>query len=196
MLNTRSKTSRADLRRTVILDSAVRAMNDRGLRGAGMRDIARAAGLSTGNLYYYFRNKEELIFACQDRAVEQLLEVLASARPRPDSDERLGALIEGHLRVVMAGGASLHLELDALPKPLFKKIVQKRDRYEKGVRELIAEGQREGTVRSGDAKLQAFALLGSLNWVARWYHEGESDREEIIASFRQQLLRGLLWQRT
>jgi AcrR family transcriptional regulator len=196
MLITRAKSHRADARRAVILDSAVRAMNDRGLRGAGMRDIARAAGLSTGNLYYYFRNKEELVYACQDRAVDQLLDVLAGARPRPDADERLGALIDGHLRVVMAGGAALHLELDALPKPLFKKIVQKRDRYEKGVRELIAEGQREGAVRAGDPKLQAFALLGALNWVARWFHEGETDRDEIVASFRHQLLRGLLWQRT
>jgi AcrR family transcriptional regulator len=196
MQTTRSKNHRADARRTVILDSAVRAMNDRGLRGAGMRDIARAAGLSTGNLYYYFRNKEELVYACQDRAVDQLLDVLASARPRPDAEERLDALIDGHLRVVMAGGASLHLELDALPKPLFKKIVQKRDKYERGVRDLISEGQREGAVRAGEAKLQAFVLLGALNWVARWYHEGEGDREEIIANFRQQLLRGLLWQRT
>jgi len=196
MLITRAKSHRADARRAVILDSAVRAMNDRGLRGAGMRDIARAAGLSTGNLYYYFRNKEELIYACQDRAVDQLLEVLASAKPRPSFDDRVSALIDGHLRVVMAGGASLHLELDELPKPMFKKIVHKRDRYERGVRELIAEGQREGAARVGDPKLQAFALLGALNWVARWYKDGAGDQEEIIASFRQQLLRGLSWQRT
>jgi AcrR family transcriptional regulator len=195
MLSPRAKSNRADVRRSGILDSAVRAMNERGLRGAGMRDIARAAGLSTGNLYYYFRNKEELVYACQDRAVDQLLGVLDSARPRPDAEEQLAALIDGHLRVVMNGGASLHLELDALPKPLFKKIVQKRDKYERGVRELIMDGQRQGAVRAGDAKLQVFALLGALNWVARWYHEGEGDREEVIASFRQQLLRGLLWQR-
>jgi AcrR family transcriptional regulator len=195
MLSPRARSNRADIRRTGILDSAVRAMNERGLRGAGMRDIARAAGLSTGNLYYYFRNKEELVYACQDRAVEQLLEVLDCARPRDGAEEQLASLIDGHLRVVMDGGASLHLELDALPKPLFKRIVQKRDKYERGVRELIVAGQREGAVRAGESKLQAFALLGALNWVARWYHEGEGDREEVIASFRQQLLRGLLWQR-
>jgi TetR/AcrR family transcriptional regulator len=96
----------------------------------------------------------------------------------------------------MAGGASLHLDLDGLPKPLFKKIVQKRDKYERGVRDLIAEGQRQGLVRSGEPKLQAFALLGALNWVARWYRPGEGDPDEIVYSFKEQLLRGLLWQRT
>jgi AcrR family transcriptional regulator len=196
MLNTRSKQRRADTRRHEILEGALLAMRDHGLHRAGMRDIARAAGLSTGNLYYYFRNKEELVYACQDRALDRLLEVLAGAKERPDVGERLGALVEGHLHVVMAGGASLHLDLDGLPKPLFKKIVQKRDKYERGVRDLIADGQRQGLVRSGEPKLQAFALLGALNWVARWYRPGEGDPDEIIYSFREQLLRGLLWQRT
>ena len=109
---------------------------------------------------------------------------------------RLGETENGHLRVVMAGGAALHLELDALPKPLFKKIVQKRDKYERGVRDLIAAGQRQGLVRSGEPKLQAFALLGALNWVARWYRPGDGDPDQIRHSFREQLLRGLLWQRT
>ncbi|MGZ3440484.1 MAG: TetR/AcrR family transcriptional regulator [Polyangia bacterium] len=196
MLNTRSKQRRADTRRHEILEGALLAMRDHGLHRAGMRDIARAAGLSTGNLYYYFRSKEELVYACQDRALERLIDVLASAKDRPDAGERLGALIEGHLQVVMAGGASLHLEIDGLPKPLFKKIVQKRDKYERGVRDLVAAGQREGLVRSGEPKLQAFALLGALNWVARWYRPGEGDPDEIVYSFREQLLRGLLWQRT
>jgi AcrR family transcriptional regulator len=195
MSNMRSKNGRAGARRLEILDGALVALRDQGLRRAGMRDIARAAGLSTGNLYYYFRNKQELVYACQDRALDQLLEVLAQSKDRPDAAERLGALIDGHLHVVMAGGASLHLDLDDLPKPLFKKIVQKRDRYERGVRDLITLGQREGAVRPGEAKLQAFALLGALNWVARWYRPGEGDQQEIIYSFRDQLLGGLLWQR-
>jgi len=196
MLNTRSKQRRADTRRHEILEGALLAMRDHGLHRAGMRDIARAAGLSTGNLYYYFRNKEELVYACQDRALDRLLDVLAGAKERPDAAERLGALLEGHLQVVMAGGASLHLDLDGLPKPLFKKIVQKRDKYERGVRDLIADGQRQGLVRSGEPKLQAFALLGAMNWVARWYRPGEGDPDQIVYSFREQLLRGLLWQRT
>ena len=196
MLNTRAKSRRADARRHEILEGALLAMRDHGLHRAGMRDIARAAGLSTGNLYYYFRNKQELIYACQDRALDRLLEVLDASRERPDSGERLGALIEGHLHVVMAGGASLHLELDDLPKLLFKKIVHKRDNYERGLRDLIADGHRDGLVRSGEPKLQAFALLGALNWVARWYRPGEGDPDQIVYSFREQLLRGLLWQRT
>lgn len=191
MLNARSKQAK----RLEILDGALTAIRDRGLRGAGMREIARAAGLSTGNLYYYFRNKEALVYACQDRALDQLLEVLALAKGRPGAAETLGALIEGHLQVVMEGGASMHLDVDDLPRPLFKKIVQKRDRYERGVRELIKEAQQDGEVRTGDTKLQAFGLLGALNWVARWYRPGQGDEAEIIHSFKEQLLRGLLWQR-
>ena len=196
MLNTRSRLRRIDARRTEILEGALVAMRDHGLSRAGMRDIARAAGLSTGNLSYSFRNKEELVYACQDRALDQLLDALECAKPRPDAAERLGSLIEGHLGVVMAGGASLHLDLDDLTRPQFKKIVQKRDKYERGVRDLIAAGQREGAVRMGDPKLQAFALLGALNWVARWYRPGDGDPQDVVDSFKAQLLGGLLWQRS
>jgi AcrR family transcriptional regulator len=196
MLNTRSKLRRIDARRTEILEGAMTAMRDHGLHRAGMREIARAAGFSTGNLYYYFRNKQELVYACQDRALDELLEALECARPRPDAGEQLASLIEGHLHVVMSGGASLHLDLDELSGPQFKKIVQKRDKYERGVRDLIADGQRAGAVRAGDPKLMAFALLGALNWVARWYRPGDGDPQDVVDSFRAQLLRGLLWQRS
>lgn len=191
MPNVRSRTSRADAQRLTIIQVAIRTLNHHGLRGAGIREIARAAQLATGNIYYYFRDKEELLFACQEYAIDQLLEVLASAQGRPDSDERLSAIIDGHLRVVMDGGCVLWLDVERLPKMLSKKLIAKREKYERGVRDLLAEGQREGAVRAGDHQLQTQGLLGALNWVSQWYREGEHDREEVIAGFRVQQLRGL-----
>jgi AcrR family transcriptional regulator len=194
MLNTRSKNGRGDQRRNEILASATRAIRENGLRGAGMREIARAAGLSTGNLYYYFRNKQELVYFCQDQALDQLLERLNYAYRFPDPARQLEVVIEGHLRVLLSGGAALHLEVDELPKPLYRKIVQKRDKYERGLRELIIDGQKAKLVRAGDPKLQAFVLLGALNWAARWYRPSadEQNLDAIVATFQEQLMRGLL----
>src|SRR5204863_5137742 len=45
---------RADARRVEILRAAARVFRQRGLAAAGMREIARAADLSPGNLYHYF----------------------------------------------------------------------------------------------------------------------------------------------
>jgi AcrR family transcriptional regulator len=49
-----------------IIETAVNLFNDCGTRRITTNHIARAAGISPGNLYYYFRNKEEIIRAVLD----------------------------------------------------------------------------------------------------------------------------------
>ncbi|HVO31820.1 MAG TPA: TetR/AcrR family transcriptional regulator [bacterium] len=192
--NSRSN-QRAETRRGEILASASGAFRRLGVRRAGMREIAQAAGLSPGNLYYYFRNKDELVYFCQDRSLDALLAVAAEAKKKPGAPAQLEHLVRGHLSVLLDRHAAgtLHLDLDLLPAPLLRKVIAKRDRYEERVRAILAEGQRRGEVRAGDAKLAAFGLLGALNWSARWFRPDAGWTVEGIAdSFVDQLLRGLL----
>jgi AcrR family transcriptional regulator len=195
-VNTRSKQLRADERRSAILLSAQGAIRELGLRKAGMREIARAAGLSAGNLYYYFRNKHELVWFCQDQTLEALLEVAEHARTLHErADQQLAHLIRGHLRVLLdpSLAGSVHLDFEDLPKPLYKKLVDKRDRYEKAVRALIDHGQARGQIVRADSKLQAFALLGALNWAARWFRpDGAFTVDDVADVFVPQLLKGLV----
>src|SRR5436309_15768346 len=44
----------------LVLDSALRLFSTRGYRGTSVRDIAEAAGVSTGNLYHHFPDKEAI----------------------------------------------------------------------------------------------------------------------------------------
>ena len=194
-MNGRSKQLRTDAKRTAILVGAADAFRRLGARRAGMREIAEALGLSAGNLYYYFRNKDELVYYCQDRTLDALLDVARTARAQYGSRGQLGSLIEGHLRVLLGEQASgvLHLEFDDLPAPLLKKVLVKRDRYERLVRGLIADGQKRGEVRPGDPKLDAFVLLGALNWTARWFRPGGAwTAENVARHHRERLLDGLL----
>ncbi len=50
----------AEESKRLILSAARSVFADKGYAQASMRDIARAAGISVGGLYIYFRNKEEL----------------------------------------------------------------------------------------------------------------------------------------
>jgi AcrR family transcriptional regulator len=53
--------SKADRTKTRILDAAIELFNDRGTKAVTTNHIAAAVGISPGNLYYHFRNKEEII---------------------------------------------------------------------------------------------------------------------------------------
>jgi AcrR family transcriptional regulator len=194
-LNGRSKQLRADGKRREILVAASGTFRKLGARRAGMREIAEAVGLSAGNLYYYFRNKDELVYYCQDRTLDALLEVARNAGEQYGSRGQLAFLVEGHVRVVLGEQASgpLHLEFDDLPPELRKKVVQKRDRYERTVRALIADGQKRAEIRPGDPKLDAFVLLGALNWTVRWFRpSGEWTVDDVAKHLRARLLDGLL----
>jgi TetR/AcrR family transcriptional regulator, cholesterol catabolism regulator len=190
-LNGRS-TRIADVRRDEILASAQDAIRRLGLRRAGMRQIAREAGLSPGSLYYYFRNKEELVYFCQAETLARLLDVVRVVRAERAPRQQLAALIRGHLGVVLGGGDAMHLEFDNLPQDLYRKLVRRRDEYEREVRALIADGQRRGALKRGDPKLIAFHVLGAINWAARWFHpSGDYTVEHIAAQFAEQICGGI-----
>ena len=52
-----------------ILDAALALFNDSGTARISTNHIAAAAGISPGNLYYHFQNKEEIIRALFERTV-------------------------------------------------------------------------------------------------------------------------------
>ncbi len=78
-------------------------------------------------------------------------------------------------------GSAAHLEVDALPSARRAIVVAKRDRYERGVRALVVDGIRRGTLRAVDATVATRAFLGALNWTAHWYRPNGQLDSRIVA---------------
>ncbi len=187
---------RAEARRLDILKAAARTFRERGFPAAGMRDIAIAADLSPGNLYHYFRGKDEILFFCQDRTLGRLLAALAAARRgRQALPARLSDLAKAHILCLVdeVEGSAAHIEVDALPTRLRSQIVAKRDRYERGVRALVAAGMRQGALRATDATIATRAFLGALNWTAYWFRpDGPHSAQHVAAVVADFAVSGLL----
>jgi AcrR family transcriptional regulator len=187
---------RYQARRLEILRAAGRAFRSRGFVETGMRDIAEAAELSPANLYNYFRGKHEILFFCQDSSLDRMIAALEKARRAKTSAAlRLRLVIFSHLRCLLdeVEGSAAHLLTTALPPRELRCLIAKRDRYELGVRNLIASGIRSGEFVSGETALVARAMLGALNWSVQWFRpDGPMTAEEIAEELADYLLRGLL----
>jgi AcrR family transcriptional regulator len=192
--NRRSK--RAEARKVEIMRAAARVFREHGFAAAGMRDIGIAADLSPGNLYHYFRGKDELLFFCQDRAADRLLLALATARrQRGPLPARLRDLATAHVLCLLdeVEGSAAHLEVNALPPRLRARIVAKRDAYERGVRALVSSGVRARTLAARDALVATRAFLGALNWTAHWFRpEGPQSAQQVAELVADYAVSGLI----
>ncbi|MFJ6010841.1 TetR family transcriptional regulator [Streptomyces sp. NPDC092952] len=89
-----TRTPRSEQTRTLILETALRLFQERGYDRTTMRAIAQEAGVSVGNAYYYFTNKEHLVQGFYDRLAA---EHAAAVRPVLEGERDLASRLRGVL---------------------------------------------------------------------------------------------------
>lgn len=183
-------------KRARILESAVRSFAAKGFYGTSMDDIAEELLLTRGSLYYYFRDKEEILALCHETALEAMLEVTGRVRASQlPPDQALRRIVVEHARVMVDKfhGTALALQFDALDPKRRASVVGARDAYERSVRDVVADGIAKKVFRPVDPKLATFAILGAINWLARWYRAGGgASVDDVGESFADLFLAGLL----
>jgi len=185
--------------RLEILKSAAAAFRRRGYYGASVDEIASALHMTKGNLYYYFKDKEDILFACHEFSLDLLLKMLKKAEDSPHPpQEKLRRIIVSfvHTMIDELRGTTLTMDVQALSASRRKRVIAKRDRFDRGIRRIITDGIKEGVFRPADPKLATFAILGSVNWIPYWFDPyGEANSVEIGEEFAEHLVSGLMNQR-
>ncbi len=169
-----AKAPRQDNRRRALLDAAARLFRERGFHAASMRDLARAAGMLPGSLYYHFDSKEALLEAVYGEGVQRICAAVdaavAAAPPYPGA--RLKAACRAHLEVLLEESDYAQVVIRVLPEDVpaaSAALGAHRDDYERRFRERVAELDLPQEVDPGHLRR---LLLGALNWARHWYHPG------------------------
>jgi len=176
-----------EAKRLAILDAAAKIFNERGYHNTSVADVAETLGVSKPFLYYYLKNKEDMLFECSRVATEQLHAMLDEVRKAEVSGwERLVRLFRGYAQV-MTGHFGICLIRStapgALPQQSREKLWAGRRRLNKEVERIIAQGIADGSIRSCDPKMVSFALFGAFNWITYWYQEEGALNAEAIADY-------------
>jgi len=170
-----------------IAQAAIKLFEQKGYHATSVQDIADEVGLQKGSLYHYISSKEELLMKIAqqsissfNRRLEKILETDLSAK------DRLILAIQNHI-VFVAGNLAMTTvllrEAFSLEPSHHQVINNETDRYLSLWTAIIDEGVKTGEFKPGNSRLTALAILGSCNWLHRWYKSGGSLTPEEIGNY-------------
>jgi AcrR family transcriptional regulator len=163
-------------KRRFALETAARAFNERGFYKTSLDDIAAELNVTKAALYYYFKNKDEILYECHAVGIRSLTDTpLESENGRALAGlEKIERLVRRYVKmVVQSFGRCLVL---VGTQPLERRNRAKCRAGRRGINDLLVslvrEGIADGSVAPCDPKLAAYFVFGTLNWIAQWYEEG------------------------
>ena len=179
-------------KKAVIL-SAASAFRRRGYHNTSMVDIGKALGLTKAALYYYVSNKEEILYESHLMAYESMDSILTGSRHDEGTGlDKLEAVFRKFVDQLTRSGVSLLTDVDSLSGERRSEILGRRSKIEKAVIRLVKQGQDDGSIREGDARLHVFFFMGALNWLNAWFEsDGRLKGEDIANHFALQLRKGI-----
>jgi len=180
-----------------ILRTASQVFAQHGFAGASMRDISRAAGVSLAGLYYYFENKQHLLYLIQSNTFTVVLENLRSRlHGAHEPAERLRLLVLNHIEYFLSHPNEMKVlshEEEALGEPYSEKVQAIKRRYYALAREIFDSIAAEGLAPGIHPRVAVLSLFGMMNWTYKWHKPSvDPDATELTAAIVGLFLHGIL----
>ena len=190
--------SKKTIRRESIIQAAIEVFSKKGFQAAGISEIAQRARVADGTIYQYFKNKEDLFFSIPiEKTKEFRSKVELHLEGITGALNKIRKFVWYFLYFFKTNpeyGRVLMLEMRV------SKSFVKTETYDflkqsvGSVLEIIAEGQKEGVIRTDvDIYLLRHLILGILeHMVTRWLlKEGKYDLLDHHQEVSRVLIEGL-----
>ena len=190
----KAEETRFELQKDRMLRAAARCFNEKGYSGASLKDVANILGLTDAALYYYVRNKEELVYLCYVRAAEvdreSLDRAIAEGRNGFDIVVRY---IAYHVGVMVGerGPIAIMSEIPSLRSIHREEILAVSRQHGARFEKVLQQGIDDESISPCDVRMTGNAIMGSLNWVPKWFHGDATVAENVVSEFPRILSAGL-----
>ncbi len=176
----RAEASKSEVSRQRILDAAAKTFRDKGYVATRLQDIAEAAGLRAGSIYYHFASKEQIleaVFEIGTRRLRGSVSDAVDALPASATHrERIFTAAHSHLSTLLAQGDYTSANIrnfGQIPEEIQIRHREQRRVYEQDWRDLLENARAAGEIHAdADLRVLRLFLLGGLNWAIEWYREG------------------------
>lgn len=155
----------------------------KGYEKASMREISGAAGVSLAAPYYYFKNKEAILFQIQEKGFEYLvgnLKTVAASDKSPK--EKLRIFVENHVRYFLNNRSEMKViihEYEVLSREYQVQISRIKSEYTRLAEEVLKGYFREAGIEGCNSRYIIMALFGMMNWLYTWFRPKNKRNREI-----------------
>jgi TetR/AcrR family transcriptional regulator, fatty acid metabolism regulator protein len=158
-------------KKSLILRVANAIFVENGFERASVSQIAKRANISDGNIYNYFKSKEDILFSIPEERMERfLVDVQEHLKGLKGAPNKLRKLIWYHLNFYESNRDYTRLLLiDLRQNPRFNKSKAYKmiREYSKVILQIIEEGKREKSIRKeADPYMIRDLILGGIEHIA------------------------------
>jgi len=186
--------TRFQQQRDRVLKAAAHCFNQKGYSGTSLKDVADMLGLTDPALYYYVRNKEELVYLCYVRAADIGREAMQRAVAEGGSGfDQAQRYLRYHIEIMVGerGPIAIMSEIPSLKPEHREEVLELSRQHSLNFEEILESGIGDGSIKNCDVRMTGNAIMGSINWIPKWFHGDEATASKIITEFPNVLSRGL-----
>ena len=173
-----------EAKRNAVLQAAAQLFNERGFHATSLDDIAARLNVTKPTLYYYVKNKDEILLQCVGKGLAMMLEGIDASRAAGGKAiDQLMTCMQVYARIVTMdfGMCLIRVGDEQVPPESRKELRRLKSAIDQEFRRLVAEGVAEGSLQPCDPKMTAFVIAGALSWIGRWYQPGGEYTPEQVA---------------
>lgn len=186
--------TRFSRQRDRVLKAAAHCFNRKGFSGTSLKDVANMLGLTDPALYYYVRNKEELVYLCYLRGAD----IGRDAMQRAIADGRTGLeqvrlYLRYHIESMVGeqGPIAIMSEVPSLEPAHREEVLELSRKHSAGFEAMLERGIADGSIVPCNVRMTGNAIMGAINWIPKWYRGDSPKMASITTEFPEILSRGL-----
>jgi AcrR family transcriptional regulator len=185
-----------ELKRDAVLSTAAHLFLKQGYRRTSMEDIADHLDITKPALYHYFTSKDDILVGCYSQGIASILARLDDADKTTGSGlEKTRAFLRVWVEMITTmefGQCVVSLDDNELAPAARSEVRRLKRRIDRSLRERIAEGVADGTMKPCDIRLVAFAFGGAVNSIGAWYDpNGKLSTAAFVEAYTNILIDGV-----
>ena len=179
-----------------IIRTAAKMFASKGYHATTIDEIAKELGITKPSIYYYVKNKEEIlreIIGGIREPMEKVAEVGKLDRPAKEKLEMIIRMLTTYAAERKEMTLIALEQNNVLPKRSRDMLNRRMKEVDRVLQQVLKEGIEEGTFATDDIKITSYAISAVAIFIYRWYNSaGTYTSEQIADQFIHLLKNGLI----